>query len=85
MFFSGSWFYSPTCKVNVWNLGSILNGTRKKPPMLPDFMFHVDDDYLDKCYAIISDSGIMLRNVHTFMFDFYFDFILKVPTTLKTE
>lgn len=51
--------------------------------MLPDFIFHVDDDYLDKCYAIISDSGIMLRNVHTFMFDFYFDFILKSPDSSR--
>ena len=77
---SGSWFYSPQCRIQFWNLKSILSGTRQEPPTIPDFTFDVDDDVLDHCYAIISDSGIMVRNVNTFNFDYYHDFIAKWPS-----
>ena len=81
---SGSWFYSPQCRIHVWNLKSILSGTRSEPPTLPDFTIDVEDDIVDSCYAIISDSGIMVRNVHTFNFDYYHDFVPKWPVDTRT-
>ena len=81
---SGSWFYSPQCRIHVWNLKSILSGTRSEPPTLPDFTIDVEDDIVDNCYAIISDSGIMVRNVHTFNFDYYHDFVPKWPVDTRT-
>ena len=39
-----------------------------------DFEFKVDADDMDNSYAIISDTGIMTRNINTFDFDYFHDF-----------
>ena len=39
-----------------------------------DFEFKIDADDMDNSYAIISDTGIMTRNINTFDFDYFHDF-----------
>ena len=86
------------CLIQVWNLNSILSGTRQEQPSISDFAFEVDKDRSDLDVAMVSDSGIIMRCpltrrreptlrqptlVPTHNFDYYHDFIREWPSTSK--
>ena len=60
---------------DIWSLHDIIKSEEYDDLKEdPDFSFQVTGDDCDNSYAIVSDTGIMTRNVLTGKIDNFFDF-----------
>ena len=72
----GSWFGGGEGYINIWSLHDIIKSEEYDDLKEdPDFSFQVTGDDCDNSYAIVSDTGIMTRNVLTGKIDNFFDFL----------
>ena len=72
----GSWYGGGEGYISIWTLHDILKSEEYKDLKEdPDFSFQVTGDDCDNAYAIVSDTGIMTRNVLTGKIDNFFDFL----------